>query len=446
MPGGIKMLSIQEIWKTVEDLLESELTKISLDTWIKTAKPLHIEQDIFTIEAPSEFNRDILKSRYIPLLTNTIKVVTNKEYQVEVVIKDTQNESINIISDDEINTHSSILNPKYTFDTFVRGNGNQFAHAGAVAVAECPAKRYNPYFIYGGVGLGKTHLMHAIGHYILEQNQDANVLYVTSEKFTNELINSIKDDKNEEFRNKYRNIDVLLIDDIQFIVGKERTQEEFFHTFNALYEAQKQIIISSDKAPKEIATLEERLRSRFEWGLIADIQAPDVETRIAILRKKAQLEKFDVPDNVLAYIAENIVSNIRELEGALNRVVAYASLSNSNLDIDLAKECLKQFISDKKVKDINPNTIMKTVGRYFDINPELFLGKKRSRDITYPRQIAMYLCRELTDLSFPKIGSSFGGRDHSTVLHAYDKISEEIEKIPETRRAVSEMKKNILGK
>lgn len=446
MPGGIKMLSIQEIWKTVEDLLESELTKISLDTWIKTAKPLHIEQDIFTIEAPSEFNRDILKSRYIPLLTNTIKVVTNKEYQVEVVIKDTQNESINIISDDEINTHSSVLNPKYTFDTFVRGNGNQFAHAGAVAVAECPAKRYNPYFIYGGVGLGKTHLMHAIGHYILEQNQDANVLYVTSEKFTNELINSIKDDKNEEFRNKYRNIDVLLIDDIQFIVGKERTQEEFFHTFNALYEAQKQIIISSDKAPKEIATLEERLRSRFEWGLIADIQAPDVETRIAILRKKAQLEKFDVPDNVLAYIAENIVSNIRELEGALNRVVAYASLSNSNLDIDLAKECLKQFISDKKVKDINPNTIMKTVGRYFDINPELFLGKKRSRDITYPRQIAMYLCRELTDLSFPKIGSSFGGRDHSTVLHAYDKISEEIEKIPETRRAVSEMKKNILGK
>ncbi|NLK67852.1 MAG: chromosomal replication initiator protein DnaA [Clostridiaceae bacterium] len=440
------MLSIQEIWKTVEDLLESELTKISLDTWIKTAKPLHIKQDIFTIEAPSEFNRDILKSRYIPLITNTIKVVTNKEYQVEVVIKDTQNESINIISDDEINTHSSVLNPKYTFDTFVRGNGNQFAHAGAVAVAECPAKRYNPYFIYGGVGLGKTHLMHAIGHYILEQNQDANVLYVTSEKFTNELINSIKDDKNEEFRNKYRNIDVLLIDDIQFIVGKERTQEEFFHTFNALYEAQKQIIISSDKAPKEIATLEERLRSRFEWGLIADIQAPDVETRIAILRKKAQLEKFDVPDNVLAYIAENIVSNIRELEGALNRVVAYASLSNSNLDIDLAKECLKQFISDKKVKDINPNTIMKTVGRYFDINPELFLGKKRSRDITYPRQIAMYLCRELTDLSFPKIGSSFGGRDHSTVLHAYDKISEEIEKIPETRRAVSEMKKNILGK
>lgn len=440
------MLSIQEIWKTVEELLESELTKISLDTWIKTAKPLHIKQNTFTLEAPSEFNRDILKSRYIPLLTNTIKAVTNKEFQIEIIITDTQNTLMDIYPEDDVNAHSSVLNPKYTFDTFVRGNGNQFAHAGAVAVAECPAKRYNPYFIYGGVGLGKTHLMHAIGHYILEQNQDANVLYVTSEKFTNELINSIKDDKNEEFRNKYRNIDVLLIDDIQFIVGKERTQEEFFHTFNSLYEAQKQIIISSDKPPKEIATLEERLRSRFEWGLIADIQAPDVETRIAILRKKAQLEKFDVPDNVLAYIAENIVSNIRELEGALNRVVAYASLTNNPLDIDLAKDCLKQFISDKMTRDINPTTIMKTVGRYFDINPELFLGKKRSRDITYPRQIAMYLCRELTDLSFPKIGGAFGGRDHTTVLHAYDKISVEIEKIPETRRAVTEMKKNILGK
>lgn len=440
------MFSIQEIWNKIEGLLESELTKISLDTWIKTAKPLHIKQNIFTIEAPSEFNRDILRTRYIPLITNAIKSVTNKEYQIEVVIKDTQNSSSDQNSNEEANPHSSLLNPKYTFDTFVRGNGNQFAHAGAVAVAECPAKRYNPYFIYGGVGLGKTHLMHAIGHYILEQNQNAKVLYVTSEKFTNELINSIKDDKNEEFRNKYRNIDVLLIDDIQFIVGKERTQEEFFHTFNALYEAQKQIIISSDKAPKEIATLEERLRSRFEWGLIADIQAPDVETRIAILKKKAQLEKFEVPDNVMAYIADNIVSNIRELEGALNRVVAYGSLTNSPLNVDLAKECLKQLITNNKTKEINPTIIMKTVSRYFDINPEALLGKKRSRNITYPRQIAMFLCRELTDLSLPKIGQAFGGRDHTTVLHACEKIQEEIEKSADTRRAVSEMKKNITGK
>jgi len=446
MPGGIGMLSVQEIWNEVERLLESELTKISLDTWIKTVKPLHINQDLITLEAPSEFNRDILKTRYIPLIVNAIKTVTNKEYQIEVVVRDSQNTFSGHNVDEGVNPHSSLLNPKYTFDTFVRGSGNQFAHAGAVAVAECPAKRYNPYFIYGGVGLGKTHLMHAIGHYILEQNKDAKVLYVTSEKFTNELINSIKDDKNEEFRNKYRNIDVLLIDDIQFIVGKERTQEEFFHTFNALYEAQKQIIISSDKAPKEIATLEERLRSRFEWGLIADIQAPDVETRIAILKKKAQLEKFEVPDDVMAYIAENIVSNIRELEGALNRVVAYASLTNSPLNVDLAKECLKQMISNNKTKEINPTVIIKTVSRYFDINPDHILGKKRSRDISYPRQIAMYLCRELTDLSLPKIGQAFGGRDHTTVLHAYEKIIEEIEKNAETRRAVIEMKKNITGK
>lgn len=435
---------MQDIWEKVEELLDGELTKISLDTWIKTVKPLHIKQDTFTLEAPSEFNRDILNNRYIPLITNTVKSVTNREYQIQVILKE-QNK-VSSGSNDSSSSHSSLLNPKYTFDTFVRGNGNQFAHAGAVAVAEFPAKRYNPYFIYGGVGLGKTHLMHAIGHYILEQNSSSKVLYVTSEKFTNELINSIRDDKNEEFRNKYRNIDVLLIDDIQFIVGKERTQEEFFHTFNALYEAQKQIIISSDKAPKEIITLEERLRSRFEWGLIADIQAPDIETRIAILKKKAQLEKFDVPDDVLVYIADNIVSNIRELEGALNRVVAYASLTNSEMTVDLTQECLKQMITNSNAREISPSVIMKTVGRYFDINPDYLIGKKRSRDVTYPRQLAMYLCRELTDLSLPKIGQAFGGRDHTTVLHAYEKILEEVQNNSETRRAVSEMKKNILGK
>ncbi len=437
--------SIQDIWDKVVSLLEGELTKISLDTWIKTVKAINIQHNVFTLEAPSEFNRDIIKSRYIPLITNAIKSVTNKEYEIDVILKD-KNSTYDSNSDDKVSTHSSILNPKYTFDTFVRGNGNQFAHAGAVAVAEFPAKRYNPYFIYGGVGLGKTHLMHAIGHYILEQNPESKVLYVTSEKFTNELINSIRDDKNEEFRNKYRNIDVLLIDDIQFIVGKERTQEEFFHTFNALYEAQKQIIISSDKAPKEIITLEERLRSRFEWGLLADIQAPDIETRIAILKKKAQMEKFDVPDEIMLYIADNIVSNIRELEGALNRVVAYASLTNSPLTAELTQECLKQMITSTNEKDITPIIIMKTVSRYFDINPEHLTGKKRSRDVTYPRQLAMFLCRELTDLSLPKIGHAFGGRDHTTVLHACDKIQDDIQKNSETRRAVSEMKKNISGK
>ena len=438
------LLSAQEIWNRTEELLDGELTKISLDTWIKTVKPLNIKNDTFTLEAPSEFNRDILKSRYLTLIANAVKTVTNKEYTVEVVFKDVN--STPNSSEENPNAHSSILNPKYTFDTFVRGNGNQFAHAGAVAVAEFPAKRYNPFFLYGGVGLGKTHLMHAIGHYILEQNPDSRVLYVTAEKFTNELINSIRDSKNEEFRNKYRNIDVLLIDDIQFIIGKERTQEEFFHTFNALYEAQKQIIISSDKAPKDIITLEERLRSRFEWGLLADIQAPDIETRIAILQKKAQLEKFNVPDDVHFYIADNIVSNIRELEGALNRVVAYASLINSPLTVELTQECLKQMITSANAKEINPTAIMKIVGRYFNINPEHLLGKKRSRDITYPRQLAMFLCRELTDLSLPKIGKAFGGRDHTTVLHACEKIHDELQNNTEVRRAISEMKKNITGK
>lgn len=440
------LLSAQDIWDKTEELLDGELTKISLDTWIRTVKPLSLENGVFTLEAPSEFNRDILKTRYLALITNAVKSITNKEYTVEVVIKDVKNASESSGHQNKTNTFSSLLNPKYTFDTFVRGNGNQFAHAGAVAVAEFPAKRYNPFFLYGGVGLGKTHLMHAIGHYIIEQNPEARVLYVTSEKFTNELINSIRDDKNEEFRNKYRNIDVLLIDDIQFIVGKERTQEEFFHTFNALYEAQKQIIISSDKAPKEIITLEERLRSRFEWGLLADIQAPDIETRIAILKKKAQLEKFEVPDEVLMYIADNIVSNIRELEGALNRVVAYASLVNSPLTVELTQKCLKEMISNSNVKEINPSVIMKTVGRYFDINPEHLIGKKRSRDVTFPRQLAMFLCRELTELSLPKIGQAFGGRDHTTVLHACEKIQDEIQKNSEVRRAFSEMKKNIVGK
>lgn len=439
------LLSVQDIWNRVEELLDGELTKISLDTWIRTVKPLHIENDVFILEAPSEFNRDILKSRYIPLITNAIKTVTNKVYEIEVITRDSQE-----ISDEpnpeEKNQHSSLLNPKYTFDTFVRGNGNQFAHAGAVAVAEFPAKKYNPYFIYGGVGLGKTHLMHAIGHYVLEQNSNARVLYVTSEKFTNELINSIKDVKNEEFRNKYRNIDVLLIDDIQFLVGKERTQEEFFHTFNALYEAQKQIVISSDKAPKEFNTLEERLRSRFEWGLIADIQPPDIETRIAILKKKAQLDKIVVSDDVIYYIADNILSNIRELEGALNRVIAFSSLTDRPITLELTQECLKQLISSSNNREINPNTIMKTVGRYFDINPDLLTGSKRSRDITYPRQLAMFLCRELTELSLPKIGQAFGGKDHTTVLHACEKVQEEIQRNSETRRAISEMKKNITGK
>jgi chromosomal replication initiator protein len=437
---------INETWSAVMKLLEEELTSVSFSTWIETIVPVSLNKNSIVLEVPSEFNLGIIKSRYKDLLQNAIKIVTNRNLDIELFVKSGEGLVKKEVSPEESTAILSILNPKYTFNTFVKGNGNQLAHAAALAVAEAPATAYNPLFIYGGVGLGKTHLMHAIGHYVLEQNNDSRVLYTSSEKFTNELINAIKDDRNEEFRNKYRNIDVLLIDDIQFIGGKERTQEEFFHTFNALYELNKQIVISSDKPPKEILTLEERLRSRFEWGLIADIQAPDTETRIAILRKKSQLERYDIPNEVLVYIANNIESNIRELEGALNRVIAYASLTGSPITLELAQDCLKQILAGISVANINHTTIMKVVSRYYDISPEQLVTQKRSRDISFPRQVAMYLCRELTGMSLPKIGQVFGGRDHTTVMHACDKIQDEMEKSAELRRAVIEIKRNITGK
>ncbi len=443
-------LKLSEIWNRALELLKVELTEISFNTWIKTIDPISISFDSITLGVPADFNKGILESRFSMLIKNTIKQITSKEYTISFVIPSHENAAriptyteSNNTSDDLV---FSLLNPKYTFDTFVIGNSNRLAHAASVAVSESPAKAYNPLFIYGGVGLGKTHLMHAIGHYILSQNSQLKVLYVSSERFTNELINAIKDDKNEEFRYKYRNIDVLLIDDIQFIGGKERTQEEFFHTFNSLYEASKQIIICSDKAPKEITTLEERLRSRFEWGLIADIQPPDLETRIAILRKKAQLENLDVPGDVILFIADKIASNIRELEGALNRVIAYSSLTENQLSVELSEEALKDIITAYNNKIINSSVIQDAVSRYFDMKPEDFKSKKRNREISFPRQVAMYLCRDLTDMSLPKIGYEFGGRDHTTVIHAFDKITDEILNNPETRRAIEELRRNISGK
>lgn len=440
---------ISDLWTRTLDLLKNELTEISFNTWIKTIDPISHDTNTVFLGVPADFNKGILESRYSTLIKNAIKQVTSKEYKVSFVVPG-QDAGIGHIAHSDPSPgeeqYVSILNPKYTFDTFVIGNSNRFAHAAALAVAESPAKAYNPLFLYGGVGLGKTHLMHAIGHFILSQNPSSKVLYVSSEKFTNELINAIKDDKNEEFRNKYRNIDVLLIDDIQFIGGKERTQEEFFHTFNALYEANKQIILSSDKPPKEITTLEDRLRSRFEWGLIGDIQPPDLETRIAILRKKAQMENLEVPNDVMIFIADKIASNIRELEGALNRVIAYSSLTTNNISVELATEALKDILSAHKSRVINSTSIQDAVARYFDMKPDEFKSKKRNRDIAYPRQIAMYLCRELTDMSLPKIGDEFGGRDHTTVIHALDKIITDIENNPETRRAIDELKRNIMGK
>lgn len=439
---------LTDLWNKTLELLKTELTEISYNTWINSIEPLSLTANSINLGVPDEFNKGILESRYLKLIKNAVKQLTYKEYAINILIPSQEEVKKNVIDNSNVADEQtiSVLNPKYTFDTFVVGNSNRFAHAASLAVAETPAKAYNPLFMYGGVGLGKTHLMQAIGHYILTQNPSQKVLYVSSEKFTNELINAIKDDKNEEFRSKYRNIDVLLIDDIQFIGGKERTQEEFFHTFNALYESNKQIILSSDKPPKEIKTLEERLRSRFEWGLIADIQPPDLETRIAILRKKAQLEMLDVPNDIMVFIADNIASNIRELEGALNRVIAYASLTQSEISIDLASEALKDMLSNNKTKVIDCNSIKDIVSRYYNIRVEEFKSKKRNREISYPRQIAMYLCRELTDMSLPKIGDEFGGRDHTTVIHACEKISEDIETNSETRRAVSELKKNIQGK
>ncbi len=426
--GGFTLKgNINDIWNDTLLIIKTELTEVSFNTWLKTLEPISVKGDNYYLSVPNDFNKEILETRYYGLIANALKQVTGVAYNVEFILPGAAKEEPQTNQLNDYFEHPN-LNPKYVFDEFVIGNSNRFAHAASLAVAESPAKAYNPLFIYGGVGLGKTHLMHAIGHYVLDQNPGAKVVYVSSEKFTNELINSIKDDKNKEFRNKYRTVDILLVDDIQFIAGKERTQEEFFHTFNALYEDNKQIIVSSDRPPKEIPTLEDRLRSRFEWGLITDIQVPDFETRIAILRKKAELDNLDIPTDVLHFIAKNIKSNIRELEGALIRIVAYSSLTNNSISVELANEALKDIVSSARPKQINVDLIKEVVGQYFNIQIKDFVSKRRTRSISFPRQIAMYISRELTDLSLPKIGEEFGGRDHTTVIHAYDKISQEMEK------------------
>ena len=441
----------QKQWEAILSIIELETSSVSFNTWFKDTELIDIEETTLVVSVKNEFTKEILNTRYLELIRNSALQVLNKEYAIKFVLPNEQtnltqkaikkNEQIQ----DPLN-YPSNLNPRYVFDSFVVGNSNRMAHAAALAVAEAPARAYNPLFLYGGVGLGKTHLMHTIAHYILDQNPSAKVIYASSEKFTNELINSIRDDKNESFRNKYRNIDVLLIDDIQFITGKERTQEEFFHTFNALYEANRQIIICSDRPPKEIETLEERLRSRFEWGLIADIQSPDLETRIAILRKKAEIENLSVPEDVLLFIAKTVISNIRELEGALNRILAFSSLTNKPITVELANEALKDLISKDKPKVITAEYILEVVANYFHLKPEELKSSKRTRNIAYPRQIAMYLCRKLTDLSLPKIGEKFGGRDHTTIIHGFDKISRELQTDIELTQMLNELESKITSK
>lgn len=447
--GNVK--GIKQLWDQALSIIETKLSKPSFETWLKSTKATAINDDTLFIAAPNEFSRDWLENRYLKLITDTIYELTGENMKIKLITSDpdmgmdpsTPKRVHDRRNQFQEEAPGSLLNSKYIFDTFVIGAGNRFAHAASLAVAEAPAKAYNPLFIYGGVGLGKTHLMHAIGHYVLEHNPNAKVVYLSSEKFTNEFINSIRDNKAIEFRNKYRNVDVLLIDDIQFLAGKESTQEEFFHTFNALHDDHKQIVISSDRPPKEIPTLEDRLRSRFEWGLITDIQPPDLETRIAILRKKAKADNLDIPNEVMVYIANQINTNIRELEGALIRVVAYSSLINRDIDADLAAEALKDIIPSNKPKIIAIIDIQRTVGEYFGIKLEDFKAKKRNKSVAYPRQIAMYLSRELTDNSLPKIGEEFGGRDHTTVIHAYEKITKTLVSDPNLQVAIKELMEKI---
>lgn len=432
-----------EILETVKK--EHELSDVSFDTWLKPLIVDKVENDVVTIFVPSkQVGLNYISNKYILPIKVAISEITGIDCEIEFVITQTKTDKV---STDRAIAASSGLNPKYTFDSFVVGGNNKFAHAASLATAESPGEIYNPLYIYGGVGLGKTHLMHSIGHFIIEHNPGIRVLYVTSETFTNELIDAIRNTNNtamSKFREKYRNIDVLLIDDVQFIVGKESTQEEFFHTFNHLHSAKKQIIITSDKPPKDISILEDRIRSRFEWGLIADISSPDYETRMAILRKKEELDGYHIDNAVIEYIATNIKSNIRELEGSLNKIMAFANLEKKEVTLELAEGVLRDFISPNEKRVLSIEYIMGTVAEHFDMPQDDLKGNKRNKKIVFPRQIAMYLCREmLNGTSLVNIAKAFGKNDHTTVIHACKQIEKEIENSKDTQNLISVLKKKI---
>lgn len=442
---------IEAKWDGILKFLISEygITDVSYNTWLKPLKVYDVKDHVITIVINDERigppSLNIIKNKYELLLKVSIEEILNEHYEIDFVLAsqiDTASNQKNF-SGHKSNNLPAFLNQRYTFDTFVVGGNNEFARAAALAVAENPGEIYNPLFIYGGVGLGKTHLMHSIAHFVLSQNSETKVLYVTSEKFTNELIDSIQKKTTTQFREKYRSIDILLIDDIQFIIGKESTQEEFFHTFNTLHESKKQIIISSDRPPKEMLTLEDRLKSRFEHGLMADIQPPDYETRMAILKKKEELDGNRVDNEVLKYIATNIKSNIRELEGALTKIVAFSKLRKRELNVALAEEALKDIISPNEKKIITTELIVDVVAEHFNLTPNDIYSKNKSRNISYPRQIVMYLSRHLTDNSVTAIGKHLGNRDHSTVIHGYDKITKDIEKDPSIHNTVDVLIKKI---
>ncbi|MBQ6840486.1 MAG: chromosomal replication initiator protein DnaA [Bacilli bacterium] len=437
-----------EILNTVKK--EHEISDISFDTWMRPLEVYAVEENTLYILAPFEQMAlsYIQKKYYLPLKV-AIGEVVGVEYDIQFILPE-HAKSLNIKKPAKkaasLNGANSNLNPNYTFETFVVGNNNRFAQSASLAVAESPGETYNPLYIYGGPGLGKTHLMHSIGHFILDQNPNAKVIYVTSEQFTNEVIESIRNGNASsmtKFRDKYRTVDVLMIDDIQFIIGKESTQEEFFHTFNALQTQGKQIILTSDKPPKDMETLEERIRSRFEWGLMADIGIPDYETRMAILRKKAENDNFYIDDEILNYIANNIKSNVRELEGALNKLLAYNVLCNETITMDIAQQELQNIITPDKPREITPQLIIEVVTEHFNISMDQMISRSRSSDIAKPRQIAMFLCKTMTDSSLDVIGSFLGGRDHSTIIHGIKKISDEYDANENTRTLIDTIKKKI---
>ena len=442
------MKNAEEIWEQILEGAAPLLPNQTVDIWLKSCSPLRMEDDRLVLDAGNSFVAKKVKDSFLATLESVMQrkgkgsgidlVYDSKPVGAEEALPSPQ-------------PHSPIgsngLNRQYDFTSFVVGKSNRLAHAASLAVAESPGEAYNPLFIWGGVGLGKTHLMHAIGHFIQEHFPNMRMLYLPSEMFTNELVAAIKNNKNVEFRNRFRNVDVLMLDDIQFIAGRDSTQEEFFHTFNALHSAGKQIIISSDKPPREIARLEERLRSRFEWGLIADISSPDYETRMAILRKKEERDSkekgYHLDDEVIQYIATNIKSNIRELEGALNRITAMSSLEHREITVELAQEALKDMISPNAKREITPDLILLTVAEHFHIKTDDIKGSKRSADIVIPRQIAMYLCREMTSTPLKAIGKLMGNRDHTTVLHGVEKISKEIETSDDLKNTIDIIKKKL---
>ena len=450
------MDSIKEKWDEIKETIrnEYELTDVSYDTWIKPLSFYDVKENVVIIMIPSDQAHALnyISSKYKNFFKVIISEMMDHTYDISFVLeKEAMEQKKNAETAEKPSNHakyeSANLNPKYKFDTFVVGSNNKLAHSAALAAAESPGEVYNPLYIYGGAGLGKTHLMHSIGHFILERNPGMKVLYVTSENFTNEVISCIRSGdalKMNKMREKYRTVDILMIDDIQFIIGKESTQEEFFHTFNTLHSAGKQIILSSDKPPKDMETLEERLRSRFEWGLIADIQPPDYETRMAILQKNAESYNKEIDNEVLSYIAENVKSNIRELEGALNKILAFSKLNKVDINLEYAEEALKDVIYPNKKKEITPSFIIEVVAEHFGVSPEDIASRKRTAELVQPRQIVMYLCRQLTQASLQNIAKAIGKKDPTTVLHGIEKITEKMENDEELKNKVDIIKKKIM--